>query len=130
MSRALNIFLPAAASAMFSYVWLFNFVHGLSAEMLMKRLSSHQGRMHLLRTAFSFGFLKSSIRRCGHFYYRLLIHPVRIAKLGVPVPNRGSTLFALQKDGTNAAQSMSLGQLVDQAAAANEPLVIICGSWS
>jgi hypothetical protein len=49
------------------HIWLFN----IPLPILIMRLSSIQGIKHLIRTIFSIGFLKSSIRKCARHYILL-----------------------------------------------------------
>ena len=50
------------------HIWLFN----IPLPILLMRLSTIQGIKHLIRTIFSIGFLKSSIRKCARYYVLLL----------------------------------------------------------
>ena len=105
------------------YVWLFNFIDGLPLRALLARLSSHQGRLHLLRTAFSLGFVKSSFRRCRHHLYRWLVAPIPRVTLG-SAPPRDCSLVSLAPSG----QPASLTSLL--ASAGSKPLILTFGSWS
>ena len=107
---------------LFIYVWLFNFIDGLPRHALITRLSSHQGRMHLLRTAFSIGFLKSSIRRCGHHFYRLVVNPRSRARIGEALPE-DCRIFSLA-----TGQHVLLSSLLSSAG--DKPFVLTFGSWS
>lgn len=105
-----------------TYVWLYNFIDGLPFRALLLRLSSHQGRMHLLRTAFSIGFLKSSIRRCGHHFYRSMVKPRARARICKVVPE-DFPIFSL-----TTGQHVLLSSLLSNAG--DKPIVITFGSWS
>lgn len=107
---------------LFLYVWLFNFIDGLPLRALLMRLSSHQGRMHLMRTAFSIGFLKSSIRRCGHHFYRLMLNPRCRARIGEALPE-DCLIFSLL-----TGQHVLLSSFLTDAG--DKPIVITFGSWS
>ena len=117
-----NIVLPLIPVFLFVYVWLFNFIDGLPLRALALRLSSHQGRMHLLMTAFSFGFLKSSFRRCKHYFYRALVNPLSRVTVGQPL-RRECTITCLA-----TGKETLLSSLL--ASAGDKPIILTFGSWS
>jgi len=97
------------------HIWLFN----IPLPILVMRLSSIQGIKHLIRTIFSIGFLKSSIRKCAR-YYVLLFTLKKRATLHHKAPD--SNLIAL--DNT----TITLSSIFDMYKSI--PIVISIGSYS
>jgi len=118
-----NILATIFFVSLFLYLWLYNFIDGLPLKALRHRLSTSQGRLHLLRTAFSFGFLKSSIRRFLHHVYRYLVCPLPIVKLGSPLPRDCDVVCSI------TGQTVRLSTLLSSGAD-DKPIVITFGSWS
>jgi len=106
-------------AALFLFIWLFNFIRYMPATIFLSRISTADGRKHLIATIFSYGFGKSSFRIFLRAVYILFNRP-EVALIGKVAPD--CALVDL-----NGIQT-SMREFILRSTSL--PLVVIMGSYS